>query len=121
MFKLKWQRWLLLLLCVLFIFCLFTGCAQTQTGETSADTRTVTDQAGRKVEIPAEVNRIVTTWRPCTLVFGGGGGGKLVGGVVVSPPPFWVYLVFAVGGRKNGGGNGLGKKKKKKKNFFLKN
>ena len=95
MFKLKWQRWLLLLLCVLFIFCLFTGCAQTQTGETSADTRTVTDQAGRKVEIPAEVNRIVTTWRPCTyLVFAVGGQEKLVGvdnGSTAAPFTVGVY------------------------------
>ncbi len=110
MFKLKWQRWLLLLLCVLFIFCLFTGCAQTQTGETSADTRTVTDQAGRKVEIPAEVNRIVTTWRPCTyLVFAVGGQEKLVGvdnGSTATPFTVGVYPeienVAKVGDKKSG-------------------
>lgn len=110
MFKLKWQRWLLLLLCVLFIFCLFTGCAQTQTGETSADTRTVTDQAGRKVEIPAEVNRIVTTWRPCTfLVFAVGGQEKLVGvdnGSTAAPFTVGVYPeienVAKVGDKKSG-------------------
>jgi len=43
-------------------------------------TRTFTDQAGRTVILPAEVNRVVTTWRPGTLlVISAGGRDKIVG------------------------------------------
>jgi len=110
MVKLKWQKWLLLFFCIFLSLCLFTGCAQTQTGQTSADTRIVTDQAGREVVIPAEVNRIVTTWRPCTfLVFAVGGQEKLVGvdnGSTTAPFTVGVYPeiknVTKVGDKKSG-------------------
>ncbi len=69
-----------LLLLILFTFGLLAGCADTEQAGEGEDTRTVTDQAGREVVIPAEVNRIATTWRPCTyMVFAVGGYEKLVG------------------------------------------
>lgn len=41
--------------------------------------RTITDQAGRTVTLPAEVNRVITTWRPGTLlIMAAGGKSKLV-------------------------------------------
>lgn len=43
------------------------------------DTRVMTDQAGRQVELAKEVNRVITTWRPSTsLLFAIGGQEKLV-------------------------------------------
>ena len=48
--------------------------------EAQPATRTFTDQAGRTVVLPAEVNRVVTTWRPGTLlVISAGGRDKIVG------------------------------------------
>lgn len=43
-------------------------------------TRTIMDQAGRTVTLSAEVDRVVTTWRPGTLlVISAGGRDKIVG------------------------------------------
>ena len=70
----------LLLLLILFSCALLSGCADLEKTGEGEDTRTVIDQAGREVVIPAEVNRIATTWRPCTfMVFAVGGYEKLVG------------------------------------------
>jgi iron complex transport system substrate-binding protein len=110
MYKIKSNKWLLLMLCIICSFCLLTGCANSSEEEASADTRTVTDQAGREVVIPTEVNRIVTTWRPCTfLVFAVGGQEKLVGvdnGSVSTPFTKGVYPeienVSKVGDKKSG-------------------
>jgi iron complex transport system substrate-binding protein len=73
-----------LMLALLMSMSLMAGCGKSE--ETAApapeqtDTRTIVDQAGREVVIPAEVNRIVTTWRPCSfLVFAVGGQDKIVG------------------------------------------
>lgn len=120
MFKQKIAKWALpvLLLLILFSFGLLVGCTgQEQAGETDqeqtgeeADTRTVTDQAGREVVTPAEVNRIATTWRPCTfMVFAVGGHEKLVGvdnGSTSTPFTAGVYPGIAnvakVGDKKSG-------------------
>lgn len=75
-----------------------------------ADTRTVIDQAGREVVLPMEVNRIATTWRPCTfLVFAVGAQSKLVGvdgGSTSTPFTKGVYPQIAdvpqVGDKKHG-------------------
>jgi len=50
------------------------------------DTRAVVDQAGRTVEVPRRVERVITTYQPATyLVFALGAGEKLVGVDVASP------------------------------------
>ncbi len=110
MHKIKSNKWLLLMLCIICSCCLLIGCADGPEEDVSADTRTVTDQAGRDVVIPAEVNRIVTTWRPCTfMVFAVGGQEKLVGvdnGSVSTPFTSGVYPeienVSKVGDKKSG-------------------
>lgn len=136
MYRIKVQKHvaLLVIISLLFSFCLLAGCGQqgdetTAPGEQQgqeeeqeqikeqeegqeeeADTRTVVDQAGREVVIPAEVNRIVTTWRPCTfLAFAVGGYEKLVGvdgGSTKTPFTSGVYPEIAnvaqIGDKKSG-------------------
>lgn len=47
--------------------------------EGQAEARVITDQAGREVELPAEINRVVSTHNPLTFfVFAVGGQDKLV-------------------------------------------
>jgi len=70
--------------------------------------RTITDQAGRRVTVPAEVNRIVTTWRPGTLlVMAAGAQSKIVATDQPSKNSEFVTAVFpeildlpAVGSKK---------------------
>lgn len=51
-----------------------------------SDTRMVVDQAGRSVELPQRVERVVTTYQPATyLVFALGADEKLVGVDLASP------------------------------------
>lgn len=67
---------------VLFLIIVLSLCVLLFNTSVFAETKTrvVIDQAGRKVTIPTEVNRIVTTWRPATfMVFAVGGQEKLVG------------------------------------------
>lgn len=73
---------LILVFTVLSMFAL-AGCGSKQESDIQAPvktTRIITDQAGRQVELPLKVERIVTTWRPCThLAFAVGAQSKLVG------------------------------------------
>ncbi|WP_374712189.1 ABC transporter substrate-binding protein [Symbiobacterium terraclitae] len=52
--------------------------------EPQSATRTIVDQAGRTVTIPAEVNRVITTWRPSTLLVISAGGRDKIAGVDTS-------------------------------------
>lgn len=52
--------------------------------EPEPTTRTIVDQAGRSVTIPAEVNRVITTWRPSTLLVISAGGRDKIAGVDTS-------------------------------------
>lgn len=75
---------LLLIVALVLSVTLVAGCqsqpATAPGDEKKAATRVITDQAGREVTLPAEVNRVVSTWRPCTfLVFAVGAQEKLVG------------------------------------------
>lgn len=88
MFNKALNRMLSLLILGTFILSLtFTaGCGQNQDAanvsspKQKADTRTVVDQAGREVILPLEINRIATTWRPCTfLIYAIGAQSKLAG------------------------------------------
>lgn len=105
---------LFLILALLMSMSLLAGCGQSEEAAAPApektDSRTIVDQAGREVTLPAEVNRIVTTWRPCTfLVFAVGGQDKLVGcdaGSTTSAFTLGVYPEIAdlpqVGDKKHG-------------------
>ena len=53
---------------------------ETGTPDDAVQARTIVDQAGREVALPLEVNRVISTWRPCAfLVYAVGGQDKLVG------------------------------------------
>jgi len=79
---------------VIFVLALFllisaAGCAQQsqQAGGQAAgeqSTFTVTDQAGRTVEIPKEVKSIATTWGPATTLILPLGKGNLITGVNIN-------------------------------------
>jgi iron complex transport system substrate-binding protein len=79
------KKYIILLIFTLSIALMLTACGQAEENtvegeENQNNTRIVVDQAGREVEIPKEVNRVVTCWRPCTfLAFAVGGQDKLVG------------------------------------------
>jgi len=83
---------------------------ETSTADEAAQTRTIVDQAGREVTLPLEVNRVISTWRPCTfLVYAVGGQEKLVGvdiGSTKAPFTTAVYPQIAdvtkVGDKKSG-------------------
>ncbi|HQA50103.1 MAG TPA: ABC transporter substrate-binding protein [Syntrophomonadaceae bacterium] len=93
---------------------LMGGCQQTavETGtpDDAVQARTIVDQAGREVALPLEVNRVISTWRPCTfLVYAVGGQDKLVGvdiGSTKAPFTTAVYPQIAdiaqVGDKKSG-------------------
>ena len=123
----KFKRYLAIWLAVSLLVSLFllAGCGKTEEKTTGAPeeqepegtqeqqgdgSRTVIDQAGREVVIPATVDRIVTTWRPCTfLVFAVGGHKKLVGvdgGSTATPFTTGVYPEIAdmaqIGDKKSG-------------------
>jgi pimeloyl-ACP methyl ester carboxylesterase len=93
---------------------LMGGCQQTavetSTPDEAVQARTIVDQAGREVTLPLEVNRVISTWRPCTfLVYAVGGQEKLVGvdiGSTKAPFTTAVYPEIAdlaqVGDKKSG-------------------
>lgn len=108
----KTISWLVVML--LFASLLMMGGCQKSSEENKQVTvpqeRTITDQAGREVTLPLEVNRVVTTWRPCTfLVYAVGGEDKIVGideGSTKAPFTTAVYPEIAniaqVGDKKSG-------------------
>jgi iron complex transport system substrate-binding protein len=74
----------LVLLAVALIFGMLAmvGCEEETEvgGNENPTTRTIIDGAGRSVEIPMEVTKVVTTWKPMsTILFSIQGGDKLVG------------------------------------------
>ncbi len=77
------------LLLFLFVAMVFTGCSPSKAKEPAANqsntqpssTFTITDQAGRQVEIPAKVDSVVMTWGPASNFVLALGKGNIVTGI----------------------------------------
>lgn len=77
---------------------LMGGCQQTavetSTPDEAVQARTIVDQAGREVTLPLEVNRVISTWRPCTFLVYAVGGQESWWGLILVQPKLLLQLQY---------------------------